>query len=294
MDATRILIWPLRLPGRIARILRGVRARFVDLGRILRGLATQAAPRTQYLFVGATRGRAVRMMLTRPGHIEDELVRAGQWEPHVTGALSFFARPGGTFVDVGANIGYHALYVAGSCPDVRVVCFEPNPFVRAELERNVGLNPELALEVRAAALGDRAGSVEFHAQSGRAYNRGASSILRNYNVGTRYEKVTVDLRTLDDELPDARVDLIKIDTEGFEGAVLAGAHKLIARCRPVVVFEFDSRFLADPPAELARIRALLPGYTLHTLGPTRPEIGPFEDRAVRSKLFGADLIALPT
>jgi FkbM family methyltransferase len=293
MDAARILILPLRLPGWIARVWRAVRARFVDLRRILHGLATRDQPRTQYLFLGATRGRTLRMLLSQPGHIEDELAHKGFWEPHVAAALTFFARPGGVFVDVGANIGYHALYVASSCPDVKVVCFEPNPFVRAELERNAALNPELAVEVRAAALGDHDGSVEFHAQSGRAYNRGASSILRNYNVGSRYEKVTVDLRTLDGELGDARVDLIKIDTEGFEGAVLAGAQALIARCRPVVVFEFDSRFLDDPPAELAKIRALLPGYDLHTLGPNRPELGPFADRSVRSKLFGADLIALP-
>src|SRR5262249_52769670 len=157
-----------------------------------------------------------------------------------------------TFVDVGANIGYHALCVAGSCPGTRVVCFEPNPFVREELARNVALNSGADVIIRGCALGDQVGTVDLHAQTGRAYNRGASSVLRNYNLGARFVKVAVELSTLDDEFPDAQVDVVKIDTEGLEAAVLCGAHKLIARCRPVVVFEFDSRFLRDPVAELAR------------------------------------------
>jgi FkbM family methyltransferase len=284
-----LVLWPLTIPVRLARALRPLWRRFVDLGRILRGLATRDAPRTEFLFTGI----GLRMLLTCPGHVEDELVRLGVWEPHVTAALRFFAQPGATFVDVGANIGYHAVSVASACAGARVICFEPNPFVRADLVRNVALNPDVSIEVRDCALGDRTGTVELHAQTRRAYNRGASSVFRNYNVGARYQKIAVELRTLDEELADTRVDLIKIDTEGFESAVLRGARKLIARCRPVVVFEFDSRFLVDPRAELAAIREVLDGYTLYTLGPERTELGRFDDRAVASRFFGADLVAIP-
>ena len=51
--------------------------------------------------------------------------------------------------------------------------------------------------------------------------------------------------------------------------------------------------LPDPAAELAELYRLLPGYRFYTLGPEKPELGLFDDRAVQSKLFRADIIALP-
>jgi FkbM family methyltransferase len=290
----RLLAWPLSVPFVIADALHRARAVVVDTAHFFQGIATRDAPRAHFLFSTHTRGKSLQMLLTRPGHIEDEIVRSGKWEPHVAGALCFFTRDGGTFVDVGANIGYHALWVARSLPAVHVIAFEPNPFVREDLERNLALNDATNVEIRSCALGDRDGTTTFHAQTGRSYNRGASSILKNPNVGDRYDQISVKLRTLDEEIsPDLRVDVIKIDTEGFEAAVLRGARALIARCQPVLVFEFESRFMKDPEDELRRILALLPRYTLWTLGPERPELTRFDPAAVPSRFYRADLVALP-
>ncbi len=289
-----LLTWPLHVPRMVIRSAKHVWANIVDVVRFVQGLATCDAPRTRYLLNATTDGKPLRMMLTCPGHIEDELRRSGCWEPHVARALAFFVRSGGTFVDIGANIGYHALWVARSRPDARVMCFEPNPGVRAELDRNVALNDLDNVEVRSCALGDREGTVEFHAQTGRSYNRGSSSVLKNPNVGIRYETISVTMRMLDHEVgPDLRVDLLKIDTEGLEVAVLRGARALIARCRPIVVFEFESRFMKDPGHELRQLQELLPQYTLWTLSHTNAVLAPFDPATVASRFYRADLIALP-
>ena len=290
---TKMMTLPITSAARTTRWLRRGAAVVADVSHFVQGLATRDDPRTRVMFVGQTAGKPLRMLLTCPGHIEDELVRRGIWEPHVVTALQFFARPDGLFVDVGANIGYHALYVAQSHPDVKVVCFEPNPIIAAELMENIALNHGASIEIRSVALGDAPGIVSFHAQAADSYNRGASSVLRNSNLGGRFDKIDVTVSRLDDELQGRTVDLIKIDTEGFETNVLRGAQHIIATSRPVVVFEFDSRFLADPAAELAELYRLLPGYRFYTLGPEKPELGLFDARAVQSKLYRADIIALP-
>ncbi|HUJ58275.1 MAG TPA: FkbM family methyltransferase [Kofleriaceae bacterium] len=282
----------LGLPSTIGRALGRARDHTIDVCRFVRGLALRDAPRRHTLFTAPTATRPMRLMLTRPGHIEDELERSGNWEPHVARAIAFFMRAGGTFVDVGANIGYHALWVALSRPDARVVCFEPNPSVRDELVRNVALNELATVDVRPYALGDGERTVALYAHTGRAYNRGSSSMNDVALPGERAERIEVEMRTLDRALPaELRVDVVKIDTEGYEAAVLRGARELIARCRPVIVLELEARLVADPVATLREIRALLPRYQLWKL--ERAELVPLDPGEVEGRLFRADLIALP-
>jgi FkbM family methyltransferase len=290
-----VLAWPLARVSRTISQLRRVRASVVDVAHYVQGLAARDSQRTQYLFSTATRGRRLDMILTRPGHIEDELIRAGTWEAHVAAALCFFLRDGGTLVDVGANIGYHALFVARSAPAARVLAFEPNAVVRADLVRNVALNQTTNVVVSGCALGDRVGTARFFAQRADAYNRGNSSLSRQPDTGDRVDIVDVPLQTLDAVLdPDERVAAIKIDTEGHELAVLRGASGTIARCRPAIVLELEARYLPDPDRAVRELVDLLPRYQLFELGPDRPEMAPLDVAAVRRRLFRADVVALPT
>ena len=287
----------------LARILRlalsGERA-FVEARRVtadvshyLTGLALRDGARSQLLFTQRIAGRTLRLVLRRPGHIEDALARDGDWERHVGDTLAFFVRPGGVLVDVGANVGWHSLRAAVAVPGCAVLAVEPNPFVRGDLERNCAMNSDARVTVHGCALGDHAGEAVLHAQRDDAYNRGSSSLQKNSDLGDRSARVAVPLTTLDALVGgEARVDAIKIDTEGTEAAVLRGARATIARCRPVIVLEFESRYFVDPVVALAEIRALLGGYRLHVLGPDRAELSPLADDAVRSRLFRADLFAI--
>lgn len=155
-------------------------------------------------------------------------------------------RPGMTVVDVGANVGYYALLFRQAVgPRGRVVCLEPDPGNLRELRRNVERNHLHNVEVVAAAAGEAAGEIRF--SSGLNGSVSAAGDLR------------VPAIRLDD-LSDGPVDLIKIDVEGYEAAVLRGAAGLIERRRPTLFIELHPALLtADSHHEL--VSALRASYS---------------------------------
>lgn len=146
-------------------------------------------------------------------------------------------------LDVGANIGNHACFFAAHFD--RVVAFEPNPPVAAVLRANAMGRP---IEVVDKGLSSVRDSLHFRI-NGR--NLGGSG------VAERPTGVTVEVDTLDrlaEPLALENVRFIKIDVEGHEAEVLAGARALLREQRPVIAIEGWWR--ADP-AKGSRVRALL-------------------------------------
>lgn len=133
----------------------------------------------------------------------------------------------GVCLDVGANIGNHALFFADHFAGV--LAFEPHLRTYRLLELNAELRPNIRCwnfglsdtdgPARLAVMVENIGMATLHGGAGAA--------------------VDCELRRLDglDLLGGQRVSLIKIDVEGHEAAVLRGASALLARDRPVVVFE---------------------------------------------------------
>ncbi|MEM9268183.1 MAG: FkbM family methyltransferase [Pseudomonadota bacterium] len=139
---------------------------------------------------------------------------------------------GGTFVDVGANVGNHAIYAALVAGAGRIVPFEPNPAAFEILLANIILN---GLEDRTdlSALGF---GLSDEAQDGLAM----SWHTRNLGGGTiRGTGGDISVKRGDDHLAKEAVDFLKIDTEGMEMAALAGLEQTIARTRPNILIEVD-------------------------------------------------------
>lgn len=139
---------------------------------------------------------------------------------------------GGVAVDVGANVGNHALFFAAHFAEV--LAFEPHPRTHALL----ALNASLRSNVRCFpfALSDRVGTAMLATPPG---NAGMASIETADGAADSRGAVEVPLRRLDDlaELAGRRVALLKIDVEGHEAAVIRGAQAVLRRDRPAVVFE---------------------------------------------------------
>jgi FkbM family methyltransferase len=135
-------------------------------------------------------------------------------------------RPGGTFADVGANEGYFS--VVGSRivgPNGRVLTVEPQKRLHAVLKRNFMLNSSNNVTVFAAAVSDANGVAELNLAP--SMNTGASSLMRR----TRYtpERELVPTQTLSEIIDQSgvgRVDLLKMDIEGWEYEAILGSRTI--------------------------------------------------------------------
>ena len=147
---------------------------------------------------------------------------AEEYEPAVWGRVMREVRAGDHVVEVGASIGLYALAFAGRVgPEGHVTAFEPDPESASALEANVGVNGwRDRVTVISAAVGQRGGQVRFAAA------RGLESRIE-MRPEVRDGVITVPLVGLDEALAGRRIDLIKIDVEGFEQQVLQGARTIL-------------------------------------------------------------------
>ena len=139
---------------------------------------------------------------------------------------------GGTFVDIGANVGNHAIFAAKALGASRVICFEPNPEALRILNINIRLNTcEDKVCVYPIGLSDKPGLATIDG----AYRNNLGSV--RLKISTSNEGFTIGVG--DELLVDECVGFIKIDTEGYELAVLEGLRNTIKRDNPVIFVEVD-------------------------------------------------------
>jgi FkbM family methyltransferase len=131
------------------------------------------------------------------------------------------------FLDVGANIGSYTILASGAA-GARSIAVEPVPATFAHLRMNVALN-ELAGRVRCwqGGLADKAGSLTF--------TSGLDTVNHVLAAGEQAAGVEVPVTTLDELLGGEVPTLIKIDVEGYERPVLAGAQRALADPRLLAV-----------------------------------------------------------
>lgn len=188
--------------------------------------------------------------------IDGHIYADGIYEPRLIDYLSLHVR-GRTMLDIGANIGNHALSLSKNFEDVH--CFEPNPLVVERLEENIALNG-IAVAVHPVGLGDEDVKLPFH--SNITGNLGGGSF-----VHTQFPVSDIlPIRHADDYLEThgiRNVDFIKLDVEGFEPRVLRGLCRTIVRDRPIIAFEYDGQ--RGDPAVFHEIKAALPGYRVDDL-----------------------------
>jgi FkbM family methyltransferase len=196
-------------------------------------------------------------------------------------------RPGDTFIDVGANIGWYTMFAARAVGGSgRVIAVEPEPRARARLRRHVDWyleHHEANVTMLDVALSDAAGSTRLYVKD--AYGECMSSI--EYAPEGFEDAVEVETVTLDDLVRRCAIDavrLMKVDVEGAEYAVLRGGEDAFARrLFDCVMLEFTE--LDGVPTRFAEIAAFLRrhGYV--------PEIPVAIDELVSGRISMKGLIA---
>lgn len=206
------------------------------------------------VLVGTTPGGSP-IALSMRDHQHRSIYFHGEHEPDVTALFRRLVQPGCTVFDVGANAGYYAILAAELGASVHA--FEPNPQVRALLSRSVILGTG-EIQVVAAACSERQGRMPFSISE--PGNTGMSSL----GPGTG-ACIEVDVLTLDGyaSAGGLQPDLLKIDVEGHEREVLAGAERVLRSARPVVIVETGGRDTLDLMARFGYLpeRILADGST---------------------------------
>jgi FkbM family methyltransferase len=185
---------------------------------------------------------AVSRRLERPELLA--LVDAGarqaqREEIGINAVLASALGDGGSYVDIGANRGQVLREAMRVAPNGRHVAFEPIPALAGEVARRFP-----AVDCRQMALGARAEVTQF---CHFTQLDGWSGLRRSPGISDeqgRPEYITVQVSTLDAELADLTPSVIKIDVEGAELGVLEGGLSLLAKARPVLIFEHVSQAAA--------------------------------------------------
>jgi FkbM family methyltransferase len=175
------------------------------------------------------------------------LLLFADYEPELRICFKKLLRRGFVAVDVGANVGWHTLLMAQLVGDQgRVIAFEPNPSVRERLQFHISLNRFRQVEVLPYALANQAGCVRFNAPPVDDPTCGDGCLLPEPAAQTAHgiDVESLPFDSLRERLHLERLDLIKIDVEGFEWPALCGCEQAIATFRPHIAFEFDLAYIA--------------------------------------------------
>jgi len=176
----------------------------------------------------------------------------GTYELDKQGALERFVKPGMTIYDIGAQAGFYTLFFSRLVGDRgRIFAFEPCPYEARFLLDHVRMNKLANVRAILAAVDDQAGLVPMSTNRGMTQNR------IHDDSDTALIVPSLNLDSLDLPAPD----LIKMDVEGAESAVLKGAQRTLHEARPVVFVALHSKQQRETCGTLLREA----GYTIYDL-----------------------------
>jgi FkbM family methyltransferase len=183
----------------------------------------------------------------------------GYWEMWLTIFFARLIKPGMTIIDVGANFGYYTLLFGALVEDNgHVYAVEPNPQVVARLRRSVDLNglAKRTTIVEAAAGSSHGGEVILFAPYGEPKNGtiiGSAEAI-SPDLGTTHRVTRVSLDEVAAKAP--RIDLVKIDVEGSEEAVISGLMCTLLRDRPILLLEFNAKRYRNPRGFVDQLQSI--------------------------------------
>jgi FkbM family methyltransferase len=145
---------------------------------------------------------------------------------------------GGVFLDVGANTGQHSLFMSRYAKEIHA--FEPYEPVLARFREMVKLNGITNVAIHPMGLGSEDAKLPFYEPP--PDNQGVGSFVQGWD-GNKASGKALAIVNGDRELKRlgvGRIDLVKMDIEGYEKPALEGLRETLIKSRPIIVFELST------------------------------------------------------
>jgi FkbM family methyltransferase len=203
-------------------------------------------------------------------------------------------------LDIGANTGVFGLAVANMFPQNLVFLFEPHQDLIFRLVENININKLKNATIVNKAVSDSNGTEVFYAQDlKKSKNYGLSTLNYNAVNDEIVTKIAIESIKLDTFVRDLnlkksqKISFIKIDVQGAEPKVLAGAQDVIRTHRPIIIFEHEDKFYNNPMQTKSWLKTFffLQGYKVMLISKNFPKVALPVDW---SEDLEIDLIAIPT
>lgn len=174
--------------------------------------------------------------------IDDEVLIFGAYEKHILfllrDTLKKIGDKKGIVLDIGANTGQHAMYLSQFCKHIYAI--EPYPPVLDRFKKMIVLNNLNNITIYPVGFGDKDATLPFYPPEDT--NLGMGTFISNFR---KDENVKIDLPIVNGDQYLAsknvpRLDLIKLDIEGYEKTALHGLKKTLSEQRPIMMMEFNT------------------------------------------------------
>jgi FkbM family methyltransferase len=192
----------------------------------------------------------LRMKVDRASHVGSVIYWFGNYSPTELRLLDRLLSPEMVLADIGANQGEFTLFAAKRLSRGTVLAFEPMPAVYAHLGENIALNHLANVCAHNVGLADEPGVVEMYTADATDPARQSPFLeLPNEGVATMFSEIhhgasvgSAKIEVFDEIFAQSglqRLDVMKIDVEGAELAVLRGARRTITQYRPHIFMEVN-------------------------------------------------------
>jgi FkbM family methyltransferase len=167
-------------------------------------------------------------------------IALGKYEPYETELILRQVKKGDVVIDVGANVGYYTVLLANKVENTgRVYAFEPDETNFAILKKNIEADKLKNVVLIKAAVGSKNEEKILYKSKDNFGDHKLVKIPLGSADSPFEEREKVKVIKLDDYFKNEKIDLIKVDTQGWEPAVFEGAKKIIEKNKPTIFFEYS-------------------------------------------------------
>ena len=220
-------------------------------------------------------------------YIEWTILSTGTYEAEISKLIRISLNNGDVALDIGANIGLQTLRMAKCVGnDGLVYSFEPLTYLQEKFTKNIKLNKADNVTLFPFALSNIEDEMDFTINRNN-WNQGTFSIGTN-GEGAEKQRVVIKIADEINEIKTLkRLDLIKIDVEGFEYPVLQGLRQTLTTHKPRIIFEYDKEYWQSNGHSIADCFSFLSnlGYTIYQITQVGCELKKDTSSIISGNLF---------